>query len=138
MSYSVYNQHKEMLKLLKTLFSKMHTSAGWIWQQKQWFVITSHNSNQESSILDHLIIRTFSLIISYLLIILRRKNLKCLKKEAPVSVSGVGNIHYQEAGAIFDIRKHFSKKFILGNIWLQCEWWKRKIWKEKMFYFDEY
>ena len=33
-----------------------------------------------------------------------------------MSVSGVGNIHYQEAGAIFDIRKHFSKKFILGNI----------------------
>ena len=38
-----------------------------------------------------------------------------------MSVSGMGNIHYQEVGAIFDIRKHFSKKVILGNIWLQCE-----------------
>lgn len=56
----------------------------------------------------HLIIRITSLIISYLLIIIRRKNMKCLKKEPAVSVSDMGNIHYQEAGAIFDIRKHFS------------------------------
>ena len=61
-SYSVYNQHKGVFKLLKTLFSQMHTSAGWIWQQKQWFVMTSHISNQEFSIIDHLIIRTFFII----------------------------------------------------------------------------